>query len=513
MRGSSVSHASDPAKLHWLTLSLACWFVLSAAPLAGAATYHLCSRNGDDAADGLSPKSAWRGLAKVADIRLGPGNQVLLKSGSAWKGTLTLKGAGRADRPILVGRYGKGKLPVIDGNGGRRAVLLENPSCIIVQDLELTNSGKPNKVLRDGLSVIWGGEEKAEYSRVYIRRLKVHGVQGIVTRQSKPSFYGNAAINVRCSNPAAIIRDLRVEDCHIRDVRCVGCWISGGAKKPTMSDVVFRRNRIERTGCDGLIVLKARDVLVEHNRCYDAGALGVKALKMPKGVFGTDYIAGLWVGWYVHNSVFQFNEVARTRTFKGDGAAFDVDNETTGTHIFQYNYTHENEGGPYMQTKTAKPDQVIFRYNVCVNDMTRQMAHRAFQFSSSKPNAHFYNNVFYTENAVPMTISDQPHVVFRNNIFYSKKAAYRYPRRPVFQNNVFFGPHHVRDTKALRVDPKLVHPGPPKDGYEHADNYRIQADSPCRDAGVPIQDNGGRDFWGNPLYRGLPDIGAHEDVK
>jgi hypothetical protein len=27
---------------------------------------------------------------------------------------------------------------------------------------------------------------------------------------------------------------------------------------------------------------------------------------------------------------------------------------------------------------------------------------------------------------------------------------------------------------------------------------------------VEIKDNGGRDFWGNPLYHRRPDIGAHE---
>lgn len=493
----------------------ACWkiaamFLVFAVTVVRAATYHLDAEGGNDAADGLTRQSAWRSLERVAGVRLGGGDKLLLKSGAVWKGTLRLAGTGEKDRPIVVGRYGEGPLPVVDGNGARRAVLIQNPGYFTVHDLELRNSGEWNRELRDGLSVTWCGEEKAHFSGLQVRRMKIHGVQGIVTRKSKPSFYGNAAINIRCENPAAIVRDIRIEDSHIHDVRGVGCWISGKVHPPTMTNVVFRGNLIERTGCDGLIILKARSVLVEHNRCYDAGALGVKALKTPKGVFGTDYIAGLWVGWYVHDSVFQFNEVARTRTFKGDGAAFDVDNETTGTHIFQYNYTHGNEGGPYMQTKTSKPDKVIFRYNVCVNDMTRKMRHHAFHFSSTKPKTHFYNNVFYTENTVPMTVSDQDHVFFRNNVFYSRKAKYRYPGRPVFENNLFFGPHEVRDEKALRADPLLANPGPPEDGYEHADNYKLRAGSPCRDAGVRIPDNGGRDFWGNSLYTGKPDIGAHE---
>jgi hypothetical protein len=39
--------------------------------------------------------------------------------------------------------------------------------------------------------------------------------------------------------------------------------------------------------------------------------------------------------------------------------------------------------------------------------------------------------------------------------------------------------------------------------------YRIRPDSPCLEAGVPIVDNGGRDFWGRTLPEGSrPTLGA-----
>lgn len=40
--------------------------------------------------------------------------------------------------------------------------------------------------------------------------------------------------------------------------------------------------------------------------------------------------------------------------------------------------------------------------------------------------------------------------------------------------------------------------------------FQLQASSPCIDAGVEIENNGGRDHWGNPLYDKRPDIGSHE---
>ena len=125
-----------------------------AASAAHATTYHLDAEGGDNAANGLTPQSAWRSLEKVAHLRLKPGDKVLLKSGSAWKGTLRIEGVGEKDRPVVLGRYGEGPLPVINGNGSRRALLIENPGYFRVQDLELKNTGEWNKALRDGLSVV-----------------------------------------------------------------------------------------------------------------------------------------------------------------------------------------------------------------------------------------------------------------------------------------------------------------------------------------------------------------------
>jgi len=60
------------------------------------------------------------------------------------------------------------------------------------------------------------------------------------------------------------------------------------------------------------------------------------------------------------------------------------------------------------------------------------------------------------------------------------------------------------------ADPVFVNACPPKDGMEHAGNYRLRSDSPCREAGAPIKNNGLKDFWKNALYNGKPVFGALE---
>lgn len=65
---------------------------------------------GNDAANGLTPATAWATLAKVDKASLMSGDKVLLKSGCHWHETLTVPSAG-----ITIGRYGSGAKPIIDG--------------------------------------------------------------------------------------------------------------------------------------------------------------------------------------------------------------------------------------------------------------------------------------------------------------------------------------------------------------------------------------------------------------
>src|SRR4051794_3159870 len=94
-------------------------FLLSAiGSIANAATYHVDSRNGDDARDGLSSEHAWRTLAKINATTFAPGDRILLRAGSVWEGgALHPLGSGTAAAPIVLDREGEGPAPVIHGAG------------------------------------------------------------------------------------------------------------------------------------------------------------------------------------------------------------------------------------------------------------------------------------------------------------------------------------------------------------------------------------------------------------
>lgn len=86
--------------------------LVSLAALLPAADYHF-STAGDDAANGLTPTTAWKTFAKVP-AELQPGDRVLLRCGDAWRDSpLTISGSGSAEKPIVIGSYGEGDRPLL----------------------------------------------------------------------------------------------------------------------------------------------------------------------------------------------------------------------------------------------------------------------------------------------------------------------------------------------------------------------------------------------------------------
>jgi hypothetical protein len=82
---------------------------------AHGAIYYADSRNGDDSLDGLSAATAWRSLAKVNAAPLKPGDAMLFRRGSVWRGLLDSK-SGEPDMPVRYGAYGEGPKPLFLGS-------------------------------------------------------------------------------------------------------------------------------------------------------------------------------------------------------------------------------------------------------------------------------------------------------------------------------------------------------------------------------------------------------------
>ncbi|MCH5138375.1 right-handed parallel beta-helix repeat-containing protein, partial [Clostridiaceae bacterium UIB06] len=265
------------------------------------------------------------------------------------------------------------------------------------------------------------------------------------------------------------------------------------------TNVVVRNNVISKTGSDGMIVANCVNPLIENNACYDAGYNGNTA--------DTKIIAGMWVCG-TKNATFQNNEVARTKLFDSDGTAFDTDWGTGGTVVFQYNYTHGNGGGFWLDcagiNKDSTYNKTILRYNVSVDDL-------GYISRNGNENAELYNNVFYKSSgslAGNFNGTASKHTL-KNNIFNFQTSPDWAGAQ--YDNNCYYpAPANPSDKHAIYGNPDFVNPGLVGDGKSFADNYKIKATSVCINKGINIAQNGGKDYWGNSLYYGKPDIGANE---
>src|SRR5205823_10326591 len=105
-------------------------------PVSGA--LYVDSASGNDANAGTSPAAAWRTLAHVSGAALNAGDHVLLKRGAAWRGdSLVITRSGTGANPIVIGAYGSGSPPLIQG--GSCVELRGN--AVVLREVHVDNCG------------------------------------------------------------------------------------------------------------------------------------------------------------------------------------------------------------------------------------------------------------------------------------------------------------------------------------------------------------------------------------
>ncbi len=101
-----------PMKISTLLPRLA--FGIFSAFAAHAATYYV-SPDGNDSANGTSPETAWRTVAKVNNTTFAAGDQILFEGGREFSGTsLTPRNGvnGTAASPVVFSSYGEGRATI-----------------------------------------------------------------------------------------------------------------------------------------------------------------------------------------------------------------------------------------------------------------------------------------------------------------------------------------------------------------------------------------------------------------
>jgi Right handed beta helix region len=489
---------------------------------SAAADYYVDSTEGNDVNLGTSPQAAWRSLAKVNSTRFRPGDRILLRSGSAWRGQLWPKGSGEPEHPIQVTMYGGGVKPVINGDGlSEDAVLLKNQEYWEIENLDITNTG-PARAVRRGVHI--AVENFGEAHHIYLRLLTIHDVNGIDSE--KP----NGGIDYTCvgdQKPSRFV-DLRIEANEIYHVDRSGIfgWSDRWQRSkwyPSLG-VVVRGNVLTDVGGDGIVVVATDGALVERNIVGHANQRS------------GGYNVAIWP-WSADNTVIQYNEAYGTKSQR-DGEGFDSDWNSRNT-IIQYNYSHENDGGfllicdegGHSSAESAGNSGTIVRYNISQNDRTR-----GINVAGPVKGSLVYNNTIYVgrQERVDLLLHSDWHgwasgIRLFNNIFYvagdaqfshalSRASSGEYTTAPgfgestgtEFDSNIYFGNiHPPSDPHALTSDPMFVAPGEGEMGRSTLSGYSLKAGSPAKATGRATENGGERDFEGNVSPScGLTDRGA-----
>ncbi len=527
--------------------------------------YYISSLNGDNRNDGTTENKAWETLDKLEDVKLEPGDRVLLESGSVFNGFIHLKDvSGTAENPIEITKYGGDEKPIINGNGegvwyqdyvqpmdnsGHRSkgyisstILLYDTDFIKINNLEITNISDDFDYLRtsdkvsqrmDRTGVAAIAKNGGTMESIHLENLYIHDVDGNI--QDKHMNNGGIQMNVlkpddEQKTGIARYHDILIKGCHVKDVSRAGIIMgytynhgkfNGSAisddtvKKYGHTNILIEENYVQNSGNDAIVAMYAYRPIVQSNVSDKAG------VDMLEYSYWQNFCAAIWP-WKTKDAIFQNNEAFDTiGQNNGDGQAWDID-WSDGT-IYQYNYSHNNGGGA-MLICLNEAYNGVFRYNISQNDLKCLIT---FQ---GNPLAKIYNNVFYLDGDLTTRIhhpatgnKDSGAGYLANNIFYNISTGnpndpWEPSNNKQFTHNIYYGYNSVPSTDkfAITEDPKFVNPGSAPTfttGEAHNlsafDGYKLQADSPAINAGIYVEGTSDKDFFGNPVGL-IPDIGIHE---
>ncbi|MGX5697835.1 NPCBM/NEW2 domain-containing protein [Agromyces soli] len=427
-----------------------------------------------------------------------PGERILFKSGTTCVGALTPTGSGVAGHPITVASYGGDAMPTIDGAGAVAAVRITNASHWTVTGLHVVN---PSDTPTRRVGILYENTSTTQHAGVVISGNHVEDVAGWRNKATNGAgFAQSAGIMVRTEGKGAF-DGITIVDNEVNDTAGGGVKISA----PDYTDryntqVVIARNLMHQVGGDGIVMHNSDGGLVEHNTALDLGA--------GKHPYEGGNFAGMW-SYNSKNPVFQFNVVGNSTTSVYDSTAWDCDMRIVGTCLYQYNYSFGNAGGFYLNCVSncgggATTTTVVLRYNVAQDDCR-------LGGSSSGTGKHLiYNNTFYCPSRVFLDDMKGPREM-RNNLIVAPGGAMNAASNVAYQTNAWFGGIQppAAETGSVLADPQLVAGG---SGQRTLDvpGYRLAEGSPLLGAGTPVAGAGDRDYFGNGLPAGAPNIGADQ---
>ena len=496
------------------------------------------SSSAADGGDG-SLENPYNSLEVIPTLTLEPGAYIYLEKGSVFYGKLLIPNvSGTEEEPIVVSSYGKGDAPIIDGNGleGSGVVHIMNCSNIIVENLEITDSAT-SEGDRRGVLVSCdnnkGTEEVVTYKNITLKNLYIHDIQGHRDAENSGMSMESkitGGIHLWSGDGYGRVDGFTVTGCKITEVSNVGIatWYKvvqnaeGGVSAKMVSpysdsfqnyahtNVHIDGNEISHIGKNAIFARNLLGGLIEHNVVHDTAKYCVSGNTI--------------VTRSVDGTVIQYNEgyrnLARGRDSDGkfqDGCMLDADLDSKYT-VWQYNYSHDNSFGLFINCTTEEKDVAIVRYNLSVNDhgnkgiiyvnyaaagiyvynntiVTSYDTEYIIQSNGSGRTSYFYNNLIYNRSdKAKFDINKNADMTAANNLIYNEYGS------SIENLNSF---KSINDGGIYDMDPMFV-------GYLQEDSvlginnqniYKLDSNSPALGVGKVVEEVA--DFFGNNYKKSI----------
>ena len=478
-----------------------------------------------------------------------------------FNGHFVVNGSGSKKKPIVIGSYASGELPILSGEVGeekggdyQEAVLILNNDNIIVENIEIQNNRLNSKQgVRDqdayGIYVLNNGNKSLEnfvFRNIIFKN--IYAALPVLKEKGENAFNGLEVSALRffsTRNTKKSIKNIKntlIENCHFSNLQRLGVHIkhAGGVsevgtdKTNSNVDFVLRDNEFHNTGGTCILPIRTYNCLIEKN-IFDRPGDNSDPRMANRG-------SSVWT-WRCHNTIIQYNDCLHIRGYL-DSHGVHIDHENVNTFI-QYNYMEDCEGG-FVEILGGNKNSV-YRFNISVNDGWREnlkwkTSNHTLWINEVVPKGkhradgnYIYNNTIYIDNPYATSIDiDGKNNFIYNNIFTgingakigAKQVLVKNNDTPLFmKNNLYEGQINIR-FKSLDSNPidGSTHFTNPKAGNKYG--FQLKANSSAINNGVaklgpPIPGAGKGifkniskyptvDFYGNPvdLAKGTPNIGA-----
>ncbi|MBM6695339.1 FIVAR domain-containing protein [Pseudoflavonifractor capillosus] len=374
-------------------------------------TYYLDASIGKTDGDGLTPANAFDSLEDVNAKTFQPGDQILIKAGTQYTGTLWPKGSGCEGYPIVIDMYGEGDKPLIDGNGAYfmpqvkdwqgpftgqtgdqigAAVYLYNQEYIEINNLEVKNQG--DNVNRDRSGIRVEGYDYGVIDHIYIRNCYVHDVRGYngqddiypvvptnpdgsptdgftdedQTNPNTTNTFWGARTTHRTGGINFVTYTARLPESK-NEFNVPVQELDETRQITTFNDILIENNTVENCQANGItttnvkgtlddVAFRHTNVVIRGNDIHNVTRSGIIPI-YTNGVLveynKVDTFQSTYEGygcgiWCDRANGMVFQYNEVCNGVNGnDGMAFNLD-DMTRDGVIQYNYTHDNYGGGYM---------------------------------------------------------------------------------------------------------------------------------------------------------------------